>query len=404
MTRLLYVDAFDGVSGDLLLGALLDVGASVQLVREAVAALGLPCELRLEHRTVRGIRATRAVVVDPQPVVARSYEEIRRVVARSSLPAAIRRRAASVLHRLAAAEARLHGVRIGQVHLHEVGGLDTVAEVVGVVAALKGLGVEEVASSTLPWSSGFVAAAHGELPLPAPAAVQCLPGAAWHPTTRQEELVTPTGAALLGTLCRHFGPPPGLVVERQGYGATERSLLRVVLGRRAEGRGEVWTVTVQVDDLWLESVPAVIASTLRAGALDVRAAAVLMKKGRLGLEFVAICRASDRERVTDTLLRETGSLGARLFPCERVELDRAHDVIEVDGHPVRVKAGPYGAKPEWDDVERLAGELGLTPRGALQRVLARLGARVSRETLSPPRPATRPRAADATPPPPETPA
>lgn len=404
MTRVLYVDAFDGVSGDLLLAALLDAGVPRSVVREAVGGLGLPCELRVERRTARGIRATRVRVLDPDPVSARSYEEIRRLVSRSSLPPALRRQAASVLHRLAAAEARLHGVRIAHVHLHEVGGLDTLTEVVGVLAALRALGVEEVTASTLPWSRGFVRSAHGELPLPAPAAVQCLPGAAWHPTSREEELVTPTGAALLGTLCRHYGPPPPLTVERQGYGATDRSLLRVVVGRRSESSARVWTVTTQVDDLWPEAVPDVLTAVLAAGALDVRAMPVLMKKGRLGFEFEAVCRPSERERVTEALLRQTGSLGARLAPCERVELPREQICVQVDGEAVRVKAGPYGAKPEWEDVERLAARLGVPARVAWLQAVARLPAHVSRETIRTPRPAAAPPAGAATPPPPETPA
>jgi uncharacterized protein (TIGR00299 family) protein len=383
LALVLYLDAFDGISGDLFLGLLLDLGFRLADLEAALAALPVVPRLEVAQCSVRGVVAPCVRVVDPDPAGERSYREIRRLLARSSLPAPVRRAAMRVVRRLAAAEARLHGQELADVHLHEAGGLDAVAEIVGVCAGLSHLGIEEVHASALPWSSGFVETAHGEVPLPAPAALACLVGAPWQPTDRREELVTPTGAALLGTLASRFGPPPSLEVRAQGFGATQRSLLRGVLGHAATGTStQVVTIAASVDDLWPEAVPAILSALLRSGALDAHVATVLGKKGRVAFEFVAWARPAQAQTVAAELLRQTGSLGCRLWPCSRIEAPRQVHAVTVDGERVRVKTSPLGAKAEWSDVERYARRRGLPVRTALQEIAAR----VSRETFTPPRP------------------
>lgn len=374
--RLIYVDAFDGVSGDLLLGLVLALGAPRAAILRALRALGLPAALRVSRVTVRGISALRARIEADAPETERSYQAIRHLLERSSLSESVRRRSLAVLARLATNEARLHGVPLDRLHLHEVGGFDTVGEVVGVLQALEELAVEDVYVSSLPWSTGLAITAHGEIPLPAPAAVACLPRAVWHPTNRQEELVTPTGAAILGTLAKGFGPPPELVADRQAFAATERSLIRGVLGRPLHRRVQIFRVETAVDDLSPEAVPEVIQAVIEAGALDARVMPVSMKKGRVGFLFHALARPEHVAAVEEALVRASGSLGALSWPCSRFELPRVVERLWIDGQPVRVKRGPFSAKPEWEDVRMMATLWRVSAREAE----ARIRAHVSRET------------------------
>ena len=364
----LWLNPVGGISGDMLLGALLDLGAPLDDVRAAVAATGLPGWSLDAERVTRGaLGATRAVVtVHDTATERRAGVLLERVAAWPMAERAVRA--------VAEVEARIHGVDPAQVHLHEIGGLDTVVDTVGVAAACDLLGVTALHCGPLPLGSGTVATRHGVLPLPAPATAALL-AAAGAPVlgAGQGETVTPTGAALLvGAV---FGPVPPMRLRAVGYGAGARddpgrpNVLQALLG---EAQGEASTMVLletNVDDVTGEVLGHLVARLLDAGAADAWLTPIVMKKGRPA-HTVHVLAAPDRvagcERI---VLSETGSLGVRRSSVERVALPRRSSVVEVAGHPVRVKHGPWGSKPEHDDVVAAATALGLPLREVARRAL-----------------------------------
>ena len=274
---------------------------------------------------------------------------------------------------LAAAEGRVHGVPADAVHFHEVGGLDAIADVCGIALALEELEIDELVCSSLPVAGGLVDAAHGRLPLPAPATVELLRGARLHGVDGDVELVTPTGAAVVAALASGFGPLPAIALDAVGYGAGARdtaarpNVVRVLIGRRvaaaAGGRDEAVLIETNLDDLSPELVPDAAERCFAAGALDVWVVPVQMKKGRPGIVFSALARPADEEAVVRAILRETSALGVRVSGAHRWELERSWQTVDVDGEPVRIKLGTLdgrrvNAAPEHDDCLALARRTG----------------------------------------------
>lgn len=375
---ILWLDPFSGVSGDMLLGVLLDLGAPADGVRAAVADTGLR-GWRLEQRTVRrgGLVATRAEVVVDDQVRARRAGELLELVGRAR-PASVAATAARAVGALAEVEAGLHGMPVADVHLHEIGGIDTVVDTVGVAAALELLGVTAVHCGPVALGSGTVPTAHGELPLPAPATAALLArmGAPVRPTGGPGETVTPTGAALLLATAARFGPVPAMTVQRAGRGAGGRddpqrpNVLPALLGSASATVEELVELVTNLDDVTGELLGHLVALALAAGARDAWVVPIVMKKGRPAHSvhvLVEPARAAECERL---LLRETGSLGVRRFRTERVALPRTELTVEVAGHAVRIKVGPWGSKPEHDDVAAAAAALGLPLREVQARALA----------------------------------
>jgi len=377
VTRLLYVDCIAGVAGDMLLGALLDAGASVDL-----SGLGVD-GLRIERGTAErhGIAATTVQVVGAPSQPHRHWASIRDQLDAAPLPERARERAQAAFAALARAEGRIHGLEPETVHFHEVGAVDALGEVVGVALALESLGVDRVVCSPLPAGRGFVNAAHGRLPLPAPATLELLRGAPVHGVEIEAELVTPTGAALVASLAGAFGPIPPMTVERAGYGAGTRDLaerpnvVRAIIGTEAGGAGDVVLIEANLDDLLPELVPDAAAACFAAGALDVWTTPVVMKHGRPGFVLSALARPGSETAVAEAILRDTSTLGVRLAHLDRVELAREHFTVEVGGEPVRVKAGRLDGRvvnlaPEHADCERAARALGEPVKTVWARALA----------------------------------
>lgn len=376
---ILWLNPATGVSGDMLLGALLGLGAPLDEVRTAVAATGLPgWRLTAETVNVDGISATRAVVdVDdtaPERRAAQLLDHVRRA------PAPVAGLAASAVTAIAEAEAALHGVHPDEVHLHEIGGLDTVVDTVGVAAALHALGVTAVHSTPLALGSGTVRCAHGVLPAPAPATLALLRGAAVVGADLPGETVTPTGAALLRAAGTRYAPPPVMTVRGTGYGAGTRrfpqrpNVLSATLGAPvAAGPPEVMVVLeCTVDDVTGEQLGHVIARALDSGAADAWISPATAKKSRPAHVVHVLCHPEREPALAELLLAETGSLGLRRHRVDRHALPRTTTTVTVDGHPVRVKTGPWRAKPEHDDVAAAARALGLPLRTVAERALAEL--------------------------------
>ncbi len=390
MSRLAYVDAIAGVAGDMLLGALLDAGADPDRVRRGLDGLGLPgLELTIAAEQRQGIAACRVVAVVAPGATAsdtasasaaaaagqprRTWADVRTLLDAAHLEPRARERAHAVFAALARAEGRVHGVPPETVHFHEVGALDAIGDVCGIALALEALDVDELACSSLPFAGGgFVDAAHGRLPLPAPATVELLRGARVHGVDGGRELVTPTGAAVVAALAVEFGPLPAMRLESVGYGAGARTLddrpnvVRVLIGQRsaaATATAEAVLIETNLDDLSPELVPDAAERCFAAGALDVWVVPAQMKKGRPGLVFSALARPADEAAVAGAVLRETSALGVRISPVRRWELERRSTTVEVAGEIVRVKLGSLegrtvNAAPEHDDclaVARLTG-------------------------------------------------
>ena len=374
MTSVLYIDCVAGAAGDMLLAALLDAGADIKRVRDGLRALsldGLDVEQAHAHRN--GIRAARVKIVAPPDPAHRSWTQMRELIERATLPERARHRAEEAFRRLAEAESRVHGVELEQIHFHELGTIDAAADVCGVAIALEDLDVDRIACSPLPAGRGFVEAAHGRLPLPAPATLELLRGVPIYGVDVDAELVTPTGAALVTTLADEFGPLPPMRTEAIGYGAGSLEIpsipnvVRVLLGEAIEefATAPVALIEANLDDLSPELVPDAAESCFAAGALDVWATPVQMKKGRPGIVLSALARPADERRVAEAILRQTSTLGVRVAQLRRWELERDLHTVEVDGQEVRVKVGwldgdIVNVAPEHDDCVAVAARTGRT--------------------------------------------
>jgi uncharacterized protein (TIGR00299 family) protein len=369
MTRLLYIDAIAGVAGDMLLGALIDAGASEAYVREGLRPLGVDIVVARTER--HGIGAARLEVAAADEHVHRDWAAVRELVDAAELPTRAHARAHDAFRRLAEAEGAIHGVPPDEVHFHEVGAIDALADVCGVALALEDLGIEEVVCSPLPAPRGFVNAAHGRLPLPAPATLELLRGAPIHGVDLDVELVTPTGAALVAALSDSYGPLPAMTLQATGYGAGSRDLedrpnvVRVMAGVTAEAAAKRPAVLLacNLDDLTPELVPDAAQACTEAGALDVWVAPVQMKKGRPGMVLSAVARPDREAAVAEAMLRSTSTLGVRTTALQRYELDRETRTVSVEGRTVQVKLGRLHGEivnvaPEHDDVAAVAAALG----------------------------------------------
>ncbi|KAA5838248.1 nickel pincer cofactor biosynthesis protein LarC [Saccharopolyspora hirsuta] len=375
---ILWLNPVTGVSGDMLLGALIGLGAPLDEVRAAVESTGLAgCRLRAEQVQVDGIAATRAVVeVDDTSTERRASELLARV--RQARPEPVAELAAAAVRAIAEVEGALHGQHPDDVHLHEIGGLDTVVDTVGVAAALHALDVTAVHSAPLALGSGTVRCAHGLLPAPAPATLQLLRGAAVVGTDLPGETVTPTGAALLQAAGTRFVPPPAMTVRETAYGAgTKRfaqrpNVLSATLGAplTAEPVEPMVVLECNVDDVTGELLGHVIDRALRAGAADAWTTPSTTKKSRPAHVLHVLCHPNREAELTELVLAETGSLGVRRHPVDRRALPRRTTEVTVDGHRIRLKHGPWHTKPEHDDVAAAADALGLPLRTVAARALA----------------------------------
>jgi uncharacterized protein (TIGR00299 family) protein len=376
MTRIAYFDCFSGISGDMVLGALIDAGGDPALLDRVLAALGLEEEVTIElRREERGHIGGQRVEVRAGDGSVRALPELQRLVGEAlDIPERARNRALAALWQLGQAESRLHGVPVNEIHLHELGGADTLVDLVGSFWLLEQLEVEEVYASPLPAERGMA----GDLPLPAPAALQLLAdaGAVLEPVDSAVELVTPTGAAILAVTARFERPVIRPRVIGYGVGGRDRpgNLLRVWLGESA-GRSED-TVTVletNLDDMAGNLVAALVEDLMQAGALDVSVAPALMKKGRPG-HLLTVMAARDRAAgLTDLLLRGSSTLGVRITETRRVIAERQVVEVATELGTARVKVKYLDGKaiewaPEYEDARRLAQESGRELREVIRLV------------------------------------
>ena len=390
--RIGYLDCASGASGDMLLGALLGAGWPEAALREVVASLGVPVQVRVTRSERRGVPALRVEVVEHDPPHARPYPRLMEVLAASRVQAPVRARGAAVLRRLAEVESQIHGVPIEHVHLHELGGLDTLVDVVGVLAGVDALGLDPVVASPVNVGRGWVQIAHGTVPVPAPATQVLLEGMPVYSNDVEGELVTPTGAALLSALVTRWGPLPPMRLEQIGTGAGKAdppraNVLRLFVGAPLDapvdgpfamppdGHGlrmeRLLMLETSIDDMNPQLYPYVSARLFEAGALDVALVSAVMKKGRPG-QLVRVLAPPERARaLSGILFAETTTLGVRTYEVARCAMERrvVHVETEFGCVPLKVASDDTGivnVAPEFEACRALAERHGVP----LKQVLA----------------------------------
>jgi hypothetical protein len=375
--RVAYIDAFAGCGGDMLLGALIDAGYPEESLRAGLAGLAVGgYEVEVSREVVRGISAVRLRVRVTEAQPHRGLSALLRILEESSLPPGVVERSRRAFRRLVEAEAGIHGVSPEEVHLHEVGAVDAIVDIVGVFLAVEGMGIDSVVCSPLPLGRGFVECAHGRLPLPAPATVALLRGAPVRGVDLEGETVTPTGALLLTELAERFGGVPSMVLRGVGHGAGSRTwpdrpnLVRVLIGEHGEHVSQVCGALVletNIDDMTAEELGYLAERLREAGALDVSLIPVLMKKGRPGTLVHVICGAERQGALEALLLAESSTAGVRVYEVRRRVLPR--EIVEVGTRfgaiPVKVLRLPDGsckAAPEYEACRARALEHGVPLR------------------------------------------
>jgi len=372
--RGLIFDPFAGISGDMVLGALLDAGLEDRWFTEFVKSLELG-DISVEIGRVdrRGISCGRVEFRLPHEHAHRHLPDVLRIVERSGASPTVKALAAEVFRTLAEAEARVHGVSIDRVHFHEVGALDAILDVLCAVAGIEELGIERCYSRPVAVGSGYVDIQHGRYPLPAPATLNLLAGFPVRETGYPEECTTPTGAALLSVLTGKRTPPAEYTVVRSAYGAGTRdpkdrpNCLRIILCElEPDADSRLFMVQADIDDMAPEYLASAQDALFAAGALDVVVSPVAMKKGRPGMRLEALVGEAKREAVLAAVFQATSTIGVRVWPVERPALQRAEEVVEWRGQRIRRKRvrlpdGTERSKPEYEDVLRAAHALGLAP-------------------------------------------
>jgi uncharacterized protein (TIGR00299 family) protein len=383
VSRVAYLDCVGGLAGDMLLAALLDAGAGLETLRGVPSALGIDgVRIDVERVERQGIGALHLRIAADDEQDHRHYAHIRELVERADLPERARARSLEAFRRLAEVEGGIHGVEPDEVHFHELGSLDTLVDVCGAFVLLEELGVDRVVSSPLPFARGYVQAAHGTLPLPAPATLGLLRGAALVGVDLEAELVTPTGAAIAATVVEEWGRLPPLTLDRVGYGAGTKdfasfpNVLRVVLGTGETRTAPVVLLETNLDDFSPELVPDAVERCFEAGALDVWTVPAHMKKGRPGFVLTALARPEAQAAVALALLESTSALGVRVSRLERYELEREERRVEVAGGTVRVKLGLLDGRvvnvaPEHDDCAEVARSADRSVKSVWAEALAR---------------------------------
>jgi len=365
--RLGYFDCFSGIAGDMTLAALVDAGVDRHAIQQAVASLGLPGELAFESVRRGGFRATYAKVVAPEEHVHRHWHHIEAIIDKSSLTPQQKDLAKRIFLKLGEAEAKVHGTDLAKIHFHEVGAVDSIIDIVGSAVGLDLLGVDRFEASPVPTGRGWVKAAHGRMPLPAPATAELLRGVPLAESLVEGELTTPTGAAILTTVAERFTALPPLTIESIGLGAGTRELtgqaniLRLFVGTvdLPAASDRVWVLETNLDDLPGEVVGYAMTKLLEAGALDAFVTPIQMKKNRPGVMVSVLCDETKIPLLEDLLFRETTTLGIRRYPVSRHKLKRqAAEVVTAFG-PVKGKLGWLGGRPptfspEYDDCVRIA--------------------------------------------------
>ncbi len=395
---LAYFDCFSGISGDMTLGALVDAGVAIEVLRAELEKLDLPGYEITALKVVRsGIAATKVhVCLDEKEQPARHLADIRKIIEASQLSSSIKQKSIAIFERLASVEAKVHGTTPGNVHFHEVGAVDAIVDIVGSVIGLDRLGVTTIAGSPVNAGSGTVKTAHGTLPVPAPATAEMLTGIPFYQSSTPFELTTPTGAAIISTLGTSFGLLPMMKVGRIAYGAGGKdfpgtpNVLRLLIGEPVVSYDEDTSLVIEtnIDDMIPQVYDYLIGRLMDQGAQDVYLTPIIMKKGRPAILLSILTDKSKVDAVLDTLFRETTSIGVRIREVGRKKLDREIKEVDTIYGKVRIKVSKRGeeiltATPEYDDCRKVAEEKQVPLKQVIEEakaIFSRRGAEVAEKS------------------------
>ena len=372
--KILYLDCFSGISGDMFLAALLNCGLPRTVLKRELSRLSLdPYTLSITPAQRMNITGYH-IQIKPRTKKHhhRGLREIKRIITGSQLTTQVKELSLSAFERLALVEAKIHHKKISEIHFHEVGALDSIIDIVGAAIGIDYFKFDKVCASPLPLGSGFTTSEHGVIPLPSPATLALLKGVPVYGTSLNTELVTPTGAALVTTITKSFGPMPPMKVSKIGYGAGSRqlkdrpNLLRMVIGedRANEGTDQVLILEAQIDDMNPEIYDYLMERLFESGALDVSYSSIQMKKNRPGVLVRVICPPEKRNALATIMFQESTTAGIRSYQADRIKLVRKSKTITSPYGRLSVKVflspdGGYFASPEYDQCKKIAKKHGI---------------------------------------------
>lgn len=345
--KIAYLDCFSGISGDMLLGALLDAGFPFEVLKQRLKTLPLAnYHLETKQESRNHIFGTKfSVILDSADQVPRNLETIRRIIRQGDLSQTVKEKAIEIFDQIAGVEGKIHNVPPEEVHFHEVGAIDSIIDIVGTLIGIEYLNLDSIYASHIPLGSGFVETAHGTIPVPAPATIELLKDVPVYDSGTRHEMVTPTGAALVKNLANSFGPIPPMVVQSVGYGTGMRdlpekpNLLRILIGVQQTGQDVETVITLEtnLDDMNPEWLGYLMDKLFEKGALDVVFSHVQMKKNRPGIQVQVIGKPDQKDVLTDILFRESTTLGVRFQYTQRKVLKRSTQEVESPWGKIRVK-------------------------------------------------------------------
>lgn len=370
--RTIYLDCPTGISGDMCLAALIDLGVDFQMIKAELEKLPVDrIDVRIGKEVRHSVTGTTFRVNIEETHHHRTFDDIRKMIAKSALSPSVKETSTAIFKLIAEAEGKVHGIDPGKVHFHEVGAMDSIIDIVGAAVAFDSLKAEAIVCSPLPLGSGLVKTMHGTMPIPAPATLEILKGVPVRLSEIPFELTTPTGAAIVKTLCT-FGPMPSMTIEKIGYGAGKKdfkeasNLVRAVIGTSdagsqasVSGRQTLTVLETNIDDMTPQVGSYLMERLLERGALDAFYTPVVMKKSRPGLLLTVLANSTDSSSLTDIILDESTSIGVRSYQVERECLERKFFKVETSAGTVQVKVSyrngaPVNVQPEYEDCKRLA--------------------------------------------------
>ena len=396
---LAYFDCFSGISGDMTLGALVDAGVGIEVLRTQLEKLHLPgYEITALKVARAGIQATKVhVCLDGKEQPARHLSDIRSIIETSTLSSSIKQKSIRIFERLAQAEAKVHGTTPDKVHFHEVGAVDAIVDIVGSIIGLEVLGITNIAGSAINLGSGTIKTSHGTMPVPAPATAELLKNIPSYGSSVPFELTTPTGAVILSALGSAFGLMPQMRISRTAYGAGDKEIpeqpnvLRLMIGEPTAAYEEDSSIVIEtnIDDMNPQVYDYLIEKLMKQGAQDAYLTPIIMKKGRPAILLSVLTDNAKTDVLLDTIFRETTSIGVRIQETGRKKLTREIKEVDTTYGKVRIKISKRGdeiltATPEYEDCRRIAEERKIPLKQVMEETasqFSRKGAKGAKENL-----------------------
>ncbi|MEK6892554.1 MAG: nickel pincer cofactor biosynthesis protein LarC [Nanoarchaeota archaeon] len=387
--KILYFDCFSGISGDMIIGSLLDLGLDFKFLEKELKKLKLQNYKITAKKVVKnGISATKFDVIEFNKMQEnhhhehRNLKEINKIIDNSKLDKEIKSTIKKIFNKIGVAEAKVHKTSINKIHFHEIGAIDTIIDVSGAVVGFNKLGIEKIYCSKLNIGTSFVEFSHGKWPVPAPATAEILKNVPFYHNNTKSELVTPTGAAIITTLADSFGEMPPMKLEKIGCGAGAKDLeqpnvLRVFFGELDEDFGsfdnKIMIMETNIDNMSPEIFPYVIERLMENGALDAYIGPITMKKGRIGIKITALCDKNNVDKLSKIIFEETTTLGIRIFPAGRKKLEREIKTIKTKYGKIRIKISKLNGKiknatPEYEDCVKIARKYKIPLRRVYEEV------------------------------------